>query len=544
MNPNSTEQYGKQVLAESDVWVTKYGGTRAAELASNADAIEDRRIEGKKQILAISAIRSSDEDHTHLTHPIVQERVQEKTGKDEKGFNTTSHLILIADLINSGDLDEARVVLERIRSFTKEIVNAQIKVDDKITDEDNAMTQLSTVIDQELDTAFAQITEDNSDRVISVGEDRLIAEDNGYYSITGLGENLARVIYVKYLQLRNQNATELKENDMSQEIFGDEPKEQSYDSLERDEMLDKVTSAMRSQISEVLDDNDVLVSGGYWSGVGSERGYTELTAALIAAACKQSGARIACLIEKDYPIMSADPRTIENTRIIERIKYKLALEIFGNQTSGADSQAIHAPALDVLAQNKVDIVVFNPDEPESGATLIQDFDEEGITGSEMIATRKISDALLIESSKMIVPGFLQEIGTWFNNRNISVVLPPSSQATMSLTFANGGPNADQVAEFEAFLKERYGDEHITLESIPGQTLVYCLGHDIKNSDARLRAELALHSIGVTPNMDMKGYQQRVMIYSVDNDDADKTAVAFHKFCIENKDTPVEHLLSA
>ncbi len=544
MNPNSTEQYGKQVLAESDVWVTKYGGTRAAELASNADAIEDRRIEGKKQILAISAIRSSDEDHTHLTHPIVQERVQEKTGKDEKGFNTTSHLILIADLINSGDLDEARVVLERIRSFTKEIVNAQIKVDDKITDEDNAMTQLSTVIDQELDTAFAQITEDNSDRVISVGEDRLIAEDNGYYSITGLGENLARVIYVKYLQLRNQNATELKENDMSQEIFGDEPKEQSYDSLERDEMLDKVTSAMRSQISEVLDDNDVLVSGGYWSGVGSERGYTELTAALIAAACKQSGARIACLIEKDYPIMSADPRTIENTRIIERIKYKLALEIFGNQTSGADSQAIHAPALDVLAQNKVDIVVFNPDEPESGATLIQDFDEEGITGSEMIATRKIPDALLIESSKMIVPGFLQEIGTWFNNRNISVVLPPSSQATMSLTFANGGPNADQVAEFEAFLKERYGDEHITLESIPGQTLVYCLGHDIKNSDARLRAELALHSIGVTPNMDMKGYQQRVMIYSVDNDDADKTAVAFHKFCIENKDTPVEHLLSA
>ena len=541
---NNSNYAGEQVLAESDVWVTKYGGTRAAELASNADAIEDRRIEGKKQILVISAIRSSNEDHTHLTHPIVQKRAKEKTGKDEKGFNTTSHLILIADLINSGNLDEARVVLSRVRSFTKDIVNAQVKFDAHITDEEVAMTQLSTVIDQELDTAFQQITADNADKIISVGEDRLIAENNGYFSITGLGENLARVIYVKYLQLRNQNATELKENDMSQEIFGDEPKEQSYDSLERDEMLDKVTSAMREQISEVLDDNDVLVSGGYWSGVGSERDYTELTAALISAACKQSGKRIACLIEKDYPIMSADPRTIENTRIIERIKYKLALEIFGNQTTGADSQAIHAPALDVLAQHKIDIVVFNPNKPDRGSTLIQDFDEEGIAGSEMIATRKIPDALLIESSKMIVPGFLQEIGTWFNDRNISVVLPPSSQATMSLTFANGGPNAEQVAEFEVFLKERYGDEHITLESISGQTLIYCLGHNVKNSDARLRAELALYSIGVTPNMDMKGYQQRVMIYSVDNADADKTAVAFHKFCIENKDTPVEQLLSA
>ncbi len=536
---------GAQVLDESDVQVTKFGGTRAAELASNADEIERRREAGKRQILAISAMRSSNEEFTPLTHETVNQRVLEKTGKPERGFNTTSHLILIADFLREGRLDEAKAIInERLRPFLMQIVGRQIRDDNKITDEVKAMKSFETVIDSEMRRLEELIHEGTQDKVLSVGEDRLLSLMHGtdYISITGAGEDITRRIYLRYLELRKQQVAELREdNDQAQKIFGYSPKEHPYDSIERDEMLEKVTDSIKSQVSTLLTNNDVLVSGGYWSGVGSERGYTELTAALIAAACEQLGKRVVCLIEQDFPIMSGNPDCIDNTNTIRRISYQLAFEIFGNLTTGADNQSIHAPALDVLAQNGVDIVVYSPDRPELGTTLIQDFDEEGLSGAEMVDTRRIPDALLIETSKMIAPGFLHEVGAWFHGRNISVVLPPSSQATMSLTFSNSGPSDEQVAEFESFLNERYGEEHVTVTPIKGQTLVYCLGHNVQDSDACSRALHALDSVGVTAKMLMGGYQKRVLIFSVDNDDADKAAAAIHKFCIEEKETPINKL---
>ena len=522
---------GWQALNEAQVYVTKIGGTRAAELASNADTIEKRRQAGKKQIFAISAMRSADKKYGILTHGEVTKREIEKEGKSKTGFNTTSHLILIADLIQKNDLEQARVVLTNIRRFTREMVSEQVSNDGSIAEKEPALKLLYEIIDTELDALERHIAEENAENVLPVGEDRLIATDEGYFSITGAGENLARAIYAAYLRIRNQNTSELKEDGISADIFGEEPRELAYDCAERDEIMRKLTDTMRNRIAVLLPDNDVLISGGYFSGAGSERGYSELTAALLASAA-QTNYRVACLIEKDWPIMSSDPNKIANVKLIERMTYELAFELFGNQRAGADSQAIHAPALDVLAQNNVDIIVFNPDKPERGSTLISNFDTEGITGAEVIESRRIPDALVIKTTKMQGPGFMHEIGGWFKEHKISVSLIPSSEITMSLTFNNGGPNQAQIREFQEFLRSRYGKESASLNIIPGQSLVYCLGHNVMDSDAPARALEALRSVNIRPNMITAGYAKTGIIFSLDNDDVDKAAHALHEFCVE------------
>ena len=342
--------------------------------------------------------------------------------------------------------------------------------------------------------------------------------------------------------MRSQQAAEVKDQSLSSAVFGDEPQEFATDSPERVRVLDAVKAEMRQQVGTLLNENDVLVSGGYYSGVGSERGYSELTAALLAAATKEFNQSVVCLIEGDYPLRSGDPKKIKNTRLIERMKYALAFELFGNRRSGADSPAVHAPALEVLAQNKIDTVVFNPTDLTQGTTLIQDFEDEGVTGTEVVAYKIIPDVLLIETSKMQGPGFLHEIGGWFKDHNISVVLPPSSEITMSLTFNNGGPDANQISEFETFLNNRYGEENISLQTIPGQSLVYCLGHNVRDSDALARSTLALEKEGIRPHMNMGGYAKTVLVFSVDNDDVEKTASVLHKVCIELADRTIEEIL--
>ena len=154
MNQESQPNYrtGEQVLEEAEVYVTKFGGTRAAELAENSDLIEERRKNGKKQILAISAIRSTDEKYNALTHRIVTGQEIKELGKAKTGFNVTSHLILIADCIQEGDLVTASDVLDRIRKFTKEMVAEQVHQDPNITDKETAIQSLNKIIDEIIDS--------------------------------------------------------------------------------------------------------------------------------------------------------------------------------------------------------------------------------------------------------------------------------------------------------------------------------------------------------------------------------------------------------
>ncbi|MBU0766444.1 hypothetical protein KKF55_01505 [Patescibacteria group bacterium] len=569
---------GEQALEEAKVYVTKFGGTRAAELTENSDLIEERRSKGKKQILTISAIRSTNEKYNELTHQRVTDQEIEELGKAKTGFNVTSHLILIADCIQEGDFETASLVLSNIRKFTKEMAGEQVEKDSNIPEKEEAIESLNRVIDAELDKLLGHLITNNVGQVNSVGKDRLLKEDDGYFSITGLGEDLARAIYVQYLRLRNQQVAEVQGQDLSNTVFGDEPldsskkkhisknvsyilrkiailfnpfqlgkrKDNSHATLEQDpskreQVLENITSEMRRQIGDLIEDNDVLVSGGYYPGVGSERGYSELTVALLAAATKEYNQSVVCLIEGDYPLRSGDPKKIQHTRLIKRMKYALAFELFGNRGSGADSPAVHAPALEVLAQNQIDTVVFNPTDLEQGTTLIQDYEDDGETGTVVVENKKINDALLIESSKMQGPGFLHEIGGWFKDHDISVVLPPSSEITMSLTFNNGGPTDAQIIEFETFLHNRYGENHISLTSIPEQSLVYCLGHNVQDSDTLVRAAFAFHKAGVKPNMNMGGYAKTGFVFSFNKDDAEKATQILHKVCIELADTPIEEI---
>src|SRR3989344_4217700 len=95
----SAPRTGLDVLHEADVYATKIGGDNAGKLRENFATILDRQTHGKKQILAVSAIRSSDRRFTAMAHENARDRDPDDDLKE--GFNTTSHLIAIAKCIES-----------------------------------------------------------------------------------------------------------------------------------------------------------------------------------------------------------------------------------------------------------------------------------------------------------------------------------------------------------------------------------------------------------------------------------------------------------
>lgn len=543
MNTVPIDRDGQDALGEADIFTIKLGGTRAAELAENADHVEDLRSQNKKLIFAISALRSGKTRDNDRTHERAIKYDNDKRRKE--GFNTTDHLILLAECVNTGDLDTARDVLGRIRQFTKDTAQEQVESDEKITDTASAIEELHQVIDAVLDELETYVDAQYQDAVHTVGEDRLIRTGHNLFSITGAGEKLAEALYPVYFKHRNINCANVETEDLDESIFGDtNPAEALKNKDQRDMAMRIVTSELRKSVAKLLPDNDVIVSGGYHPGVGTERGYTELTVALLTVAAQRINERIACLIEGDYPLMSADPKKIKDAEFVDKATYDLAFEIFGNTGLGADGGAIHAPALEILARAGIDTVMLNPKDPRY-ATLIQHYEDAPSEGVRIVASRGIPDALVISGpSIMFEPGVIHDITAWFAQRDISIVQTPSSQVKLSFTFSNGGLPEELLGEFNAFLAKTYGEDSCDAKLIPGQSVIHCLGNDISAPDVPARIGMALALAGVKQRMKTQAYESNAAVIGVDSDDTEKAAAAVHLACIKHRDTDLADLHAA
>ena len=546
MAPSSLDRTGFDAQQENEIFTIKLGGTRSPELAENAKHVQDLQQLGKKIVFAISAFKSTDIDDNDRTHE--KAIAYNNNGNRKNGFNTTDHLILIAESVQSGDLDTARDALERMRSFTKDRVGQEVENDGDILEKDDAHQELCAVIDQHLDALLQRIDEQHIGNVHTVGEDRLVREEHTLYSFTGVGEQLAEALYPVYFRLRGIQCANVETDDLHETIFGDRnPTEVLKTKGQRDMAMSILTAELRRSIAILLPVNDVLVSGGYHAGVGTERGYSELTVALLSEAIQRINQRVACLIEGDYPLMSVDPNNEQvgqDAEFVPQADFSLAFEIFGNTGLGADGGAIHAPALEILARNSIDTVMLNPNNPRE-STLIQHFEEMPAQGVDVVASRLIPDALVIDGpAVMFEPGVIHDITAWFAQKGISIVQTPSSQVKLSFTFTNGGLDDDLLAQFRDHLTETYGEDTCTANLIPKQSVVHCMGNNIHHHEVPARIGLALAAAGVTRRMETHAYESSADVVGVDSADLDAVTEMIHKACVTLRDTAIGELYSA
>lgn len=537
----SPSRTGLNVLHDADVYVTKIGGDNAGKLRDNIATVFDRREQGKKQILAISAIRSSNERYTSMAHE--DARDMDSDGELKEGFNTTSHLIAIAKALRDGDPDTARDMLGRIRGFLKEVVHAEVEAD-PLLDTSSANASLDEVIDGMLDELGTRIDDAGSGTLHELEKDWVLQFADGYYSITGVGEQIAQAIYLRYAALRNLEAGEIQTEGLSEDLYGSDPTEVVGDEERTNAAVEDLRSEMRTRVGALLQNHNVLIAGGYVPVIASQREYSDKTGALLAQVAKDLGEQVAYLIEKEFPIMSDDPKKNDRAQIIREMTFALAMELFGN-TRGADGGAIHPDALNMLAEDDIDTVVFNPAEEQTdeNSTYIHHYDPE-VNGIEIIASRKVPLAIQVSSTEMLgKPGFLSAVTTWFADRDISIDQVSTSERTTSFTFNNGAFDEPVMHEFEDFLQDTFGpDEELKLGMLKDQSLIFCLGNNMKQTGPASKATMAIHIAGADIHFMTQGLNEQVMTFMIDRELVAEVRDKLHRLCIEMDDGEYERLI--
>lgn len=531
---------GTHVLQSADTHVAKIGGNNAARIAFNVENAKQKLASGIAQILTLSAIRSSDDEFSEFADGTVADT--DANGTRKPGFNTTSHLIAVAKLMENGApeaRERAAGIAKRIGAFTRNVAMQQIRGDSSIADPAALEAEIDAIIARIIDGEEGSLLSgiqalEGSANIIHDGEDWLHKTDDSYTSVTGMGEQLAREIYAAYFKAAGVDCGSLELSESAQtmyeSIFGEQ--QQPSDHVRQ---LRSITSA---RMETLLKNHNVVISGGYMPALGSRRGYSDQAGAVIASAAKDTGRDTVFVVEKDFPIMSADPNRLDDARVIREMTYFLAEELFGN-TRGANGQAIHPDALDILSKAGLQTVVLNPEQQQDERmTVIHHFDPVA-NGVEIIASKSIPFSLQITASQMIgEAGFEARVAQWFTDNNISIQHIATSESTLSYTFYNGEYDDTLLENLRAFLEQEF-DLHApdTVEVHSDVSVIYCLGNNMRSPGQAAKATDALHMANIDIKLITQGLNECVMTFLVDRDDAEQAVHSLHDLLISlPKDT--------
>lgn len=500
---NNTQGEIERKLERSPYLVRKIGGDNAQNLRANVDRFLDQSRDEQKQVLVVSAIRSS---------------------SNGENFNTTDRLIDIAEALEEGDFDRAEELFGAVKTFTSKVIAREV--------EDEHREALDSCLERECSKFSLLLTKirNAGGRLQQIGEDKIYHDSElGYRSITGFGEHLAQCLYQEYLTLKGVSVSSLDSSNLSTEIFGDNAEQ----AVSNRGLVDELRSKIRIMLDATFGENRILVSGGYLPGLGSRRGYSDKTAALYGLALKDSGADCLLVMEKNHPILSADPATIDirELQCIPRMSLDLATELFGSR--GANAAAIHPDVMAMLKGENVDVVITNPDEPERGSTTISDDIEFKQGGVEIIAKRSIPSALVISSGDMIASeSVLAAITNEFSDVVIDQVM--TSEQTITITF-NSVIDDSRATHLEAMLSEQFESKY-KVEHRKDLALVFCLGNNINAMREMSSALAGLTASGQDVIFSSGNELAQVVTFVVLEDQADESVMVLHKTLIPQRKT--------
>ncbi|HLP22159.1 MAG TPA: bifunctional aspartate kinase/homoserine dehydrogenase I, partial [Chitinophagales bacterium] len=205
------------------------------------------------------------------------------------------------------------------------------------------------------------------------------------------------------------------------------------------------------------------------------RGGSDYTAAIFAAAAKASVLEIWTDVSG---MMTADPRLVQNVKVIPRISYQEAMEL-----SHFGAKVIYPPTIQPAMSLGMPLWIKNTFAPDDEGTLIEnktDANQNVVSGISSIG--KVA-MLLLEGSGMIgIPGFSKRLFDALSKEKINVILITQSSSEHSICVAIDEVNAAKAkAAVDSEFEYEIGVKKLDPLNVESQLAIVALvGDNMKN----------------------------------------------------------------
>jgi aspartate kinase len=241
------------------------------------------------------------------------------------------------------------------------------------------------------------------------------------------------------------------------------------------------------------------------------RGGSDLSATMIAAACKAQEAQV----WKDVDgILTADPRIVKNALPVSAVTYEEAAELayFG-------AQVLHPRAMQPCIKTGTPVLVKNSYNIDAPGTRIIASLEKKVTPVRAITSRRDVTLIDIVSTRMLGQhGFLAEVFSIFSRHHISIDMVATSEVSVSLT-------VDSTQDLAALKKELSQIAHIDIKT--GKAIVTIVGNVKRSSEILARTFRICQLIGVTVQMISQGASKVNISFIVNDAEAVEVVKALH-----------------
>ena len=249
------------------------------------------------------------------------------------------------------------------------------------------------------------------------------------------------------------------------------------------------------------------------------RGGSDLSATIIAAACRSDEAQI----WKDVDgILTADPRIVKNARPVEAITYEAASELayFG-------TQVLHPRAIQPCMKTGTPLLVKNSFNPGAAGTRIVGTLRKRSNPVQTISTHKNITLVDIYSTWMVGQhGFLAEVFSCFAKHSVSVDMVATSEVSISLTIG-------KAQDLTALKKDLSRIANVEIHT--GCAIVTIIGDVHRSSEILARAFRVCKLLGVQVQMISQGASKVNISFIVNDREAEEVVKGLHVDFFDSQD---------
>jgi aspartate kinase len=241
------------------------------------------------------------------------------------------------------------------------------------------------------------------------------------------------------------------------------------------------------------------------------RGGSDLSATLIAAACKAEEAQV----WKDVDgILTADPRIVKKAKPVEAVTYEEAAELayFG-------AQVLHPRAMQPCMKTGTPVLVKNSYNPAApGTRIVASLGKRALPVRAITSRRNVTLVDVVSTRMLGQYGFLAELFSTFARHSLSVDMVATSEVSVSLTL-------DSARDLSALKKDL--SKIASVEIKTGKAIVTIIGNVRRSSEILARAFGTCRLIGAPVQMVSQGASKVNISFIVDDAEAAEVVRALH-----------------
>ena len=360
---------------------------------------------------------------------------------------TTNGLIAIAEQAAKGHLIGAIRAVEALR--TRHLEQAELLLGAESAD---VAGEMSAHFDE-----LAQLAE-----ALSVLGD---LTPRSLDAISAMGEQLSSILVVAAYEAMGLAAVHVDARDVmiTDDQFG-----------RAEPQPDAIAAAVRARVAPLVRDGKVPVMGGFIGATPTTRitttlgrGGSDYSASLIGAALQAEAIEIWTDVDG---MLTADPRVVDNARLIERIGFEEASEL-----ASFGAKVLHPFTIAPAVRVGIPVVVLNTRRPAGSGTLIT-FDAPRRAVTAIAGKEKVTLVKVRSPRMLLTEGFLRTLFAVFERHRTSVDVVATSEVSVSLT-------VDDASRLEPIMGELRELGDVVIERDRG--IVAIVGADLSRNPATM-----------------------------------------------------------